>query len=54
MQQRVPAHTHHLRPIPIEESAGRLSYLRRVSHAMDADGATLPLILENPAHAEQA
>ena len=29
MQQRVPAHAHHLRPVPIQKGSGRLPHLGR-------------------------
>ena len=54
MQQCVAAHAHHLRAIPVKESSGGLAYLGRMRHETHADGATLPLVLQHPAHAKEA
>jgi len=54
MEQRVAAHAHHLRPIPVEESSGRLPYLRGMRYAAHADRAALALIFEHPAHSKEA
>ena len=53
MEERVATHAHHLRAVPVEEGSGGLADLRRMRYAADANGASLALILKNPAQAEE-
>ena len=54
VEEGVAVHAHQLGAVPGEESSGGLADLRRMFNHSETYGATLPLIAQGPAQAEEA